>query len=138
MAKILVVDDERDVLEMLAEALKVFGHEVVTAADGYTVMAEFVKHKPDLAILDFMMPAGNGAQVLQKIRGTDWGAALPVIFLSAAPQMQVENNVLDQTNVRFMTKPVDFAALKANLGEMLGAGGTKADGGDTVLDLDAG
>lgn len=113
MATILVVDDECAIADMLAEFVSRLGHSVVVAYDIPSVMPLFQEKKPQMALLDFMMPGGDGSQVLKSLRSTNEGAKMPVVFLSAMPRHQVESRVTDHTNVQFMEKPVNFGALKA-------------------------
>jgi DNA-binding response OmpR family regulator len=112
IATILVVDDEAAIADMLAEFVSRLGHTAVVAYDIPSVVPLFLEKKPQMAVLDFMMPGGDGSQVLQSLRATDSGAKLPVVFLSAMPKHQVQARVSDQTNVQFMEKPVNFGALK--------------------------
>lgn len=97
---------------MLAEFVTRIGHTPVVAYDIPSVMPLFIEKKPTMALLDFMMPGGDGSQVLKGLRATPEGAAIPVVFLSAMPRHQVESRVPDQRNVQFMEKPVNFGALK--------------------------
>jgi len=113
MATILVVDDECAIADMLAEFVSRLGHSVVVAYDIPSVLPLFQEKKPQMALLDFMMPGGDGSQVLQSLRATSEGSNMPVVFLSAMPRHQVEARVQDKKNVQFMEKPVNFTALKA-------------------------
>ena len=97
---------------MLAEFITRIGHTPVVAYDIASVLPLFLEKKPQFAVLDFMMPGGDGGQVLQSLRATEQGAKLPVVFLSAMPRHQLEARVQDHTNVKFMEKPVNFSALK--------------------------
>lgn len=68
MAKILVVDDEASIVTMLAYNLKKEGYDVVTAEDGEVALEKFESEKPDLLLLDIMMPKMDGYEVCRKIR----------------------------------------------------------------------
>jgi len=82
--KVLVVDDEADLRDALATALRASELAVLTAADGEEGLATALAEKPDLLILDLQMPKIDGVAVLTKIReDKDWGAAVPVIMLTA-------------------------------------------------------
>ncbi len=113
MATILVVDDECAIADMLAEFVSRLGHSVVVAYDIPSVLPLFQEKKPQMALLDFMMPGGDGSMVLKSLRSTTEGASMPVVFLSAMPRHQVEARISDKSNVQFMEKPVNFGALKA-------------------------
>ncbi len=80
---ILVVDDEPDILEVLAYNLTKEGYRVVRAGSGEQALAEVQKRRPDLIILDLMLPGIDGLEVCKAVRALDSGATLPVIMLSA-------------------------------------------------------
>ena len=79
MSKILIIDDEVDLVTLLEEELQAKGHEVLAAYDGQTGIA-LSKMQPDLIILDIMMPGRDGFDVCRAIRDD---VLCPVIFLSA-------------------------------------------------------
>ena len=81
MADILVADDTRAIRSALSILLEEEGHAVRLAANGLEALAEYRKKRPDLLLLDVMMPKKNGYQVLRQIREED--PALPVMILSA-------------------------------------------------------
>ena len=66
--RILVVDDEPAILELVSFNLKKDGYEVVTAADGKSALEMFMKEKPDLVVLDLMIPEPDGYEVCKRIR----------------------------------------------------------------------
>ena len=68
--KILIVDDERDIVKALMIRLKGAGYDVVTAFDGAQAIFMAHKEKPDLIILDIRMPAGDGFSVAEKLKGS--------------------------------------------------------------------
>jgi len=81
MAEILVVDDERAVREGLKACLLGEGFSVRTARDGDDALRKIAERRPDLLLLDVMMPKMNGFRVCEEVRKTD--ALLPVVFLTA-------------------------------------------------------
>lgn len=111
MAKILVIDDEQPIVELLSLRLTETGHQVVVAMDGLSAPMIASREKPDLIILDFNMPAANGAKVHERLRGNTFTAATPIIFLTASPIGQVMPQVTDDSITRFLQKPVDFPLL---------------------------
>src|ERR1700760_3972208 len=80
-ARLLVVDDEATILELLSGSLRLAGFEVVTAASGAEAVRAAASDRPDLVLLDVMMPDGDGFEVLRRMRSG--GAGVPVIFLTA-------------------------------------------------------
>lgn len=69
MAKILVVDDEPQMRATITEIIRSAGHEVIEATDGLGALLDIKEHKPDLVLLDWMIPELTGGEVIQKIRG---------------------------------------------------------------------
>ncbi len=88
--KILIADDEIDLREALSTALSSAGYATVTAKNGAEALELALKEKPDLILLDIMMPDINGHETLNKLRKDDWGKSVPVLFLS---------NLDDATNI---------------------------------------
>jgi two-component system response regulator VicR len=85
MATILVVDDERTIVETIVELLEWDGHSVIAASNGVRALEVMAKQRPDLVLLDFMMPLKDGVETLKAIRSAEALASLPVIFMTAAP-----------------------------------------------------
>ncbi len=119
MAKILVVDDEQAIVELLTLHLTESGHQVVVALDGFTGPMVATREKPDLIILDYNMPAANGAKVHERLRGNTFTAATPIIFLTATPIGEVIMGVKDDDRTRFLQKPVDFPLLDKTIAAFL-------------------
>jgi two-component system, OmpR family, alkaline phosphatase synthesis response regulator PhoP len=82
MKTILIVDDEKDIVDLLKYNLKKEGYNILTAANGKMAL-EQSKHQPDLIILDVMMPELNGLEVIKKLKSDQKTASIPVIFLTA-------------------------------------------------------
>jgi two-component system OmpR family response regulator len=80
-ARLLVVEDEEMILELLAGSLRFAGFEVMTAATGAEALRAVAASRPDLMLLDVMMPDGDGFEVVRRMRSS--GADVPVIFLTA-------------------------------------------------------
>ncbi len=79
---ILVVDDDRDLRESLQTALVNAGFSTLTADDGAAGLKVALEHKPNLILLDIMMPNMNGHQMLSELRRDDWGKNVQVLFLT--------------------------------------------------------
>ena len=150
MAKILVIDDEQSIVELLTLRLTEAGHTVVVAMDGFSGPMVATREKPDLIILDYNMPAANGAKVHERLRGNTFTATTPIIFLTATPIGEVIVGVKDDDRTRFLQKPVDFPLLTKTLASFLGGApaqpaaprpapdpnGPEASAEGDVLDLD--
>jgi DNA-binding response OmpR family regulator len=119
MAKILVIDDEQSIVELLNLKLTEAGHQVVIAMDGFTGPMVASKEKPDIIILDYNMPAANGAKVHERLRGNTFTAGTPIIFLTATPIGEIIIQVKDDNLTRFLQKPVDFALLAKTMAVFL-------------------
>jgi DNA-binding response OmpR family regulator len=105
--KILIVDDERDIVMALTIRLRGAGYEVVTAFDG--AQAIFVAHKenPDLILLDIRMPAGDGFSVAEKLRHSLNTSSIPVIFLTGSPERNSEEKAVSLGARFYIKKPYD-------------------------------
>src|SRR3990172_3868156 len=83
MMKILVVDDEKDILTLLEYNLKKAGFKVISAQDGPDALALSKKEKPDLIILDIMLPGMEGTEVCKILKGEEGTRHIPIIMLTA-------------------------------------------------------
>lgn len=84
--KILVVDDERHIVRLVQVNLEKVGYQVVTAYDGVEALEQVAKEKPDMIILDVMMPRMDGFEVLKKLQSDAATREIPVIMLTAKAQ----------------------------------------------------
>ena len=86
MARILVVDDEPDIVEVITFTLETKGHEVISARDGADGLVKVKNEAPELIILDVMMPKMNGMQVVDYLRNKEEFSHIPIIMLTATTQ----------------------------------------------------
>jgi len=100
--KILVVDDEPQIIKFIAMNLELEGFSVISACDGYEALEKVTREMPDLVILDVMMPDMDGFETLKRIREL---SSLPVIFLSVRGQEFDRVHGLDLGADDYMTKP---------------------------------
>jgi DNA-binding response OmpR family regulator len=119
MAKILVIDDDQSIVELLALRLGEAGHAVVTALDGSSGTILATREKPDLIILDYNMPAANGAKVHERLRVNSFTAGTPIVFLTATPIGEIITQVKDDSQTRYLQKPVDFPLLAKTIAALL-------------------
>jgi len=118
--KILVADDEPDVVKVLSMRLKAHNYEVIAAFDGLQAVREAYKERPDLILLDIMMPLGDGYTVFENLKRSAQIRLIPVIFISALPPRQVQQKVEELGAQGFITKPFDSKALVAEVKKILG------------------
>src|SRR5947199_4528253 len=85
-ARLLVVEDEPNILELLAASLRYAGFEVLTAGGGTEAVQAAQRHRPDLLVLDIMLPDMDGFDVVRRLRGG--GDRIPVVFLTARDAME--------------------------------------------------
>jgi DNA-binding response OmpR family regulator len=105
--KILIVDDERDIVKGLMIRLQGAGYEVVTAFDGAQGVFMAHKEKPDLIILDIRMPAGNGFSVAQRLKRSIHTFTIPVIFLTGSPEKNAADKAMALGARFYVKKPYD-------------------------------
>ena len=116
MADILVADDTRSIRSALSLLLEEEGHTVRLASDGESALAEYRRRRPDLLLLDMMMPKKNGYQVLKHIRRDD--PALPVIILSAKGSPTDVALGLDLGSDDYLPKPFNSEVLLSRINAM--------------------
>ncbi len=105
--KILIVDDERDIVKALVIRLQSRGYEVVVAYDG--AQGVFMAHKenPDLILLDIRMPAGDGFSVAEKLKQSEDTRTIPIIFLTGSPEKNAEGRAMELGARFYIKKPYD-------------------------------
>ncbi|MGA2389574.1 MAG: response regulator [Candidatus Sulfotelmatobacter sp.] len=105
--KILVVDDDPDLVRALRLRLRAKNYEVTTATDGYSAVAAAQKEHPALIVLDLGLPVGDGFVVLERLQSIDALASVPVIVLSARDPQSNEQRALKAGAAAFFQKPAD-------------------------------
>jgi CheY-like chemotaxis protein len=116
---VLVVDDEPDVLLLCRVNLEFEGYEVLEAADGEQAMAQVRAHRPDVVLLDVMMPKMDGWQVLATIKADESLSDIPVVMLTAKVQDQDQIRGWSQGAADYITKPFSPLALSQVLQDVL-------------------
>jgi two-component system KDP operon response regulator KdpE len=120
--KILVVDDDPDLLRALRLRLRANNYEVSTASDGYAAIASAQKERPSLIILDLGLPVGDGFVVLDRLQSSDALSGIPVIVLSARDPQMNEERALKAGAAAFFQKPADNDELLNVIQVSLGPG----------------
>lgn len=110
VALILIVDDEYSIAEVLELALTEAGHEVVTAINGRQGLERLQERRPDLILLDFMMPIMDGAAMLKAIREDPARRDIPVVLMSSLPEAAVAGPA-KPAYTAFLRKPFKLKAV---------------------------
>jgi DNA-binding response OmpR family regulator len=117
--RILVIDDEQDLLRIVAFSLQTWGYEVITADNGQEGLNKISAEKPDLILLDASMPAMDGFQMLEQVRSNPEWQDIPVIMLTAHSDPKTIENALAYGIVEYITKPFDPMELRERIGNAL-------------------
>ena len=124
-ARVLVVDDETNIVELLSVSLKFQGFEVFTAANGHAALDRAREVKPDAVILDVMMPGMDGFNVLRRMRAD--GVDAPALFLTARDTLQDKITGLTLGGDDYVTKPFSLEEVVARLRVILRRTGKGGD-----------
>jgi signal transduction histidine kinase/DNA-binding response OmpR family regulator len=114
--RILVVDDDANIRELLTQEFVEAGYAVATAGDGHEALAEVRRSRPDLVVLDVMMPEMNGFDVAAVLRGDPQTADIPIVILSI---VQDRERGFRLGVDRYLTKPIDTDLLFREVGTLL-------------------
>ncbi len=121
MKKILIVEDDQKISQVLAIRLRAAGYEVAAAYDAVMASSAAVKSRPDLVILDISMPGGDGFQVAERIQLLGATAGVPMIFITASKKPEFRQKALALGAAGFFEKPYEpeelLAAVHSALGE---------------------
>lgn len=118
--RILIVEDDAAMRQVLHLRLKALHYETVPVADAMSAMAEARKQAPDLILLDLGLPGGGGLNLMQRLQMIPRLAVVPVIVLSAREKTAMEQPVLDAGAQAFFQKPADPEELAKKIRELIG------------------
>jgi len=132
-SKLLVVDDEPNIRDLLAASLRFAGFEVVTAADGRSALRAVEAEQPDLIVLDVMLPDMDGYTVTRRLR--ERGGQVPVLFLTAKDATEDKVHGLTVGGDDYVTKPFSLEEVVARIRAILRRGRPTdpASGDEAVL-----
>lgn len=119
MNTILVVEDEEDIRELIAHGLSKAGFTLLKAANGREGFVLAVDHRPDLILLDWMMPEVNGIETLRRLRRDARTATIPVIMLSAKAEVDNKTEGLDAGADDYLAKPFSPKELVSRVNAVL-------------------
>lgn len=117
--RILIVDDHEDNVELLKARLESWGYSTVSASDGEEALQKVEQEHPDLILLDVMMPKIDGIEVARRVKGNANLPFIPIIMQTALDATENKVEGLEAGADDYITKPIDFAELKARLTSML-------------------
>ena len=120
VSRILIVDDEMDLVELVKFRLAGLGCEFLVASDGVQALSQARQLKPDLILLDILLPDLDGLSVCEILRRQPATRKIPVIFMSALSGDVTRRTVAVQAE-DFFTKPLDMDRLAKRIGELLPA-----------------
>ncbi len=130
MSKILVVDDEQDVLDVLRLVLAKSGYEVLTATSGMEGLTQAERQLPDLILLDIMMQQMDGWEVLKLLKLDERTSSIPVVILSARAEPRDKIRGLQEGAIDYVTKPFAVREILARVAGLLGPPPPRAEGGE--------
>lgn len=119
VCRILVVEDEPDLAELIAYNLRTEGHEVEVARDGAAALQAIEENRPDLILLDLMMPRLTGQQVAERLKQAPGTSSIPIIMLTAKSEERDELQGLQLGADDYITKPFSMSVLLARVGAVL-------------------
>jgi two-component system response regulator MprA len=117
---VLVVDDESEIRQLLATMLTMMGYQSFMANDGLDALEKISAYKPDILILDVMMPRMDGLTLCRKLREAAETADLPIIMLSGKAHQEAIQEGLQAGANRYLVKPTGLDELTRNINEVLG------------------
>lgn len=121
MSTILVIEDEKELCDILQAELTAQGHKVLVASNGQEGMSKLQEAEPDLIICDRAMPVMSGYQLLERIRGVyPQYKDLPFIFLTALSDPRDRHSVTHLEPTAYLEKPVDFDKLNETIKKAIG------------------
>jgi CheY-like chemotaxis protein len=114
---ILVVDDEAVTVDVLTAVLADAGLRVIGAANGRDALAKLERTKPDLVLLDYMMPVLDGSETLKAIRQSDGNSQVPIVMMSGIPESMVKRR--SRGYDAFLRKPFSLDELMSAVNRLL-------------------
>ncbi len=116
---VLIVDDDPPTLELLRFTIEDAGYKAITATTGEEALEKIKKLKPDLVLLDIMLPTKDGYSVLEELRGTQAFKLLPIVIVSAKVQEVDISFGLELGANDYFTKPLDLPGLVKRVSELV-------------------
>ena len=118
--KILVVDDEPQIVRLLTLRLQANDYKIVVAYDGYQCIQMAKEEIPDLILLDIKMPMGGGITAFENLRDNTITENIPVIFITAFPTVEIKKQVIDMGANGFISRPFSSEDLLNKIRSIIG------------------
>jgi len=118
--RILLADDEEDIKTVISMFLRSQGYDVVTAFDGLDTLEKVRTERPDLILLDIMMPVLDGYEVCKRLKEDAATADIPILILSAAAHIESVNRGLRAGAKDYIVKPFDPEKLLEKIEHVIG------------------
>jgi DNA-binding response OmpR family regulator len=125
-AKVMIIEDEPEAADLFAEMMRLSGFQVVKYLHGVSAIPAIAEEKPDVVILDVMMPEVSGLDVLRGMQNVPELAHLPVIVVSAMSMPSDIKEGLEAGASLYLTKPVGFLELKQAVERVLSGGAAQS------------
>lgn len=119
-SKILIVDDDVDLANLLAERLKEHEYDIVVAHDGFQAIKLAHSERPDIILLDILMPAGGGINTFKNLASSEHTVGIPVIFITAYDTEEIRQNVLNMGAKDFFAKPFKMEEILKKIENVVG------------------
>jgi DNA-binding response OmpR family regulator len=118
--KILIVEDDADIRQLINLRLRARSYDTAFASDAITAMTVARKESPDLVLLDLGLPGGDGFLIMERMKAIASLSAVPVIVITASDPATTRDRALAAGAQAFLTKPIDMAALTEAVERALG------------------
>ena len=122
MARVLVVDDQKENLDLMAYLLRAFGHEVLTAVNGAEGLEVARRERPDLLLVDIQMPVMNGLELVAALKAEPTLATIPAVGVTAFAMVGDRDRILAAGFEGYLSKPIEPTTFVADLAAFLPEG----------------
>jgi len=119
MTRVLIADDNRDLVQTIARALERAGYQVFTAHSGQEALAQVHQHRPDVIILDVVLPDLDGFEICRRVRSHPELASIPVLFLTVKQEIDAVLQGFKAGGDDYLRKPFDLRELQVRLEALL-------------------